>query len=69
MAGINRVPGASRSIVEPYLASSLARGYMVCQIVTVKNSEYKTEGRIPAYNYYHVQQKLQCIWANNTCYS
>ncbi|ELL63068.1 hypothetical protein SEE30663_18622, partial [Salmonella enterica subsp. enterica serovar Enteritidis str. SE30663] len=60
MAGINRVPGASRSVVEPYLASSLARGYMVCQIVTVKNSEYKTEGRIPAYNYYHVQQKLQC---------
>ncbi|EAW9078177.1 hypothetical protein AABH71_001499 [Salmonella enterica] len=29
--------------------------------MTVKNSEYKTEGRIPAYNYYHVQQKLQCI--------
>ncbi|EAM8937095.1 hypothetical protein B9929_19420 [Salmonella enterica] len=26
--------------------------------MTVKNSEYKTEGRIPAYNYYHVQQKL-----------
>ncbi|KUB96018.1 hypothetical protein JI03_24315, partial [Salmonella enterica] len=24
---------------------------------------------IPAYNYYHVQQKLQSIWANNTCYS
>lgn len=42
---------------------------MVCQIVTVKNSEYKTEGRIPAYNYYHVQQKLQSIWANNTSYS
>ncbi|EJM9136178.1 hypothetical protein NO881_004190 [Salmonella enterica] len=37
--------------------------------MTVKNSEYKTEVRIPAYNYYNVQQKLQCIWANNTCYS
>ncbi|WP_254556061.1 hypothetical protein, partial [Salmonella enterica] len=36
---------------------------------SVKNSEYKTEGRIPAYTYYHVQQKLQCIWANNTFYS
>ncbi|QUJ03632.1 hypothetical protein KCP71_04245 [Salmonella enterica subsp. enterica] len=31
--------------------------------------EYKTEGPNSAYNYYHVQQKLQCIWANNTCYS
>ncbi len=30
--------------------------------VTVKILEYKTGGRIPAYeNYYHVQQKLQCI--------
>ncbi|MGS9159848.1 hypothetical protein ACQWFT_26220, partial [Salmonella enterica subsp. enterica serovar Infantis] len=24
---------------------------------------------IPAYKYYHVQQKLQSIWAKNTCYS